>query len=190
MPLTGRGGRSRITPVRKAFYPLVAGMSSVCMCSCADFMNSFNDPLNGDFDPLDSPGSSGGIAQVEDAGPRYRTGQFVETTMPNTAFFGRIPGPNEQPARTLASATPLRVISMQGTYVKVELESGEIGFVPAIMVGEKPSPNEIPIVPVTPGNVRPQPEVGPGGSTLAPEPEIPPLSVEDASEVPLTDRIE
>lgn len=154
------------------------------MFSCADY------PISGDFDPLDSPGSLRTTAPVEDAGPLYQTGQFLETTMPNTAFFSRIPRPNEQPARTLASATPLRVIAMQGTYVKVELESGEIGFVPAIMVGEKPSPNEIPIVPVTPGNVMPQPTVGPDGATLAPEPEIPPLSVEDAPTVPLTDRIE
>ena len=149
-------------------------------------MSSFNDPLDGGFDPLESPGSSSGMAQVEDTGPRYETGQFLETTMPNTAFFGGIPKANEQPMRTLASATPLRVISTQGTYVKVELESGEIGFVPAIMVGEKPSPDEIPIVPVTPGNVLPQPTVGPDG--LAPEPEIAPLSVEEASTVPLTDR--
>lgn len=153
-------------------------------------MSSFNDPLDGDFNPLDSPGTALGTAAVEDTGPRYQTGQFVETTMPNTAFFNRVPRPNEQPARTLASATPLRVIATQGTYVKVELESGEIGFVPAIMVGEKPSPNEIPIVPVTPGNVLPQPTIGPDGTGLAPEPEIEPLSVEDASTVPLTDRIE
>ena len=153
-------------------------------------MSSFNDPLDGSFNPLDSPGSGSGTAAVEDTGPRYVTGQFVETTMPNTAFFGRVPRPNEQPSRTLASATPLRVISTQGTYVKVEMESGEIGYVPAIMVGEKPSPNEIPIVPVTPGAVMPQPPVGPDGVERAPEPEIEPLSVEDASTVPMTDRIE
>jgi hypothetical protein len=160
------------------------------MASCGNFMSSFNDPLDGDFDPLDSPGSSRSTGTVEDTGPRYQTGQFLETTIPNTAFFARMPRPNEQPVRTLASATPLRVISTEGTYVKVELESGEIGFVPTIMVGEKPSPNEIPIVPVTPESVMPQPTVGPDGAYRAPEPEIEPLSVEDASSVPMTDRIE
>ena len=51
-------------------------------------MSSFNDPLDGSFNPLDSPGSGSGTAAVEDTGPRYVTGQFVETTMPNTAFSG------------------------------------------------------------------------------------------------------
>ncbi len=50
------------------------------MTSCADFMSSFNDPLDSDFDPLDSPGSSRATAPVEDKGPRYQTGQFLETS--------------------------------------------------------------------------------------------------------------
>lgn len=150
-------------------------------------MSSFNDPLDGSFDPLDSPGS-GRSAQVEDTGPRYQPGQWLETSMPNTAFFLKVPRGNEQPSRTLVSSTPLRVIATEGTYVKVELENGEIGYVPSIMVGEKPSPNEIPIVPVAPDSLLQPPTVGPGG--LAPEPEIAPLSVEDASAVPMTDRIE
>lgn len=150
-------------------------------------MSSFNDPLDGSFDPLDSPGSSRNTP-VEDTGPRYQTGQWLETSMPNTAFFPRVPRGNEQPTKTLVSATPLRVLAMEGTYVKVELENGEIGYVPTIMVGEKPSPNEIPIVPVAPESLLEPPMVGPGGR--APDPEIEPLSVEDATAVPMTDRIE
>ena len=149
-------------------------------------MSSLNDPLDGSFNPLDSPGTAAATQVVEDTGPQYRTGQWLETSMPNTAFYSRTPRGNEQPQKMLGSNTPLRVIATEGTYVKVELEGGEIGYVPAIMVGEKRSPNEIPIVPVSPENLVVPPSVG----GLAPEPEIQPLSVEDASAVPMTDRIE
>ena len=74
--------------------------------------------------------------------------------MPNTAFYPRNPrASDDQPTKVLAPGTPLRVISTEGTYVKVELEDGSIGFVPSIMVAEKSLMAPVPIVPDAPGGV-------------------------------------
>ena len=106
--------------------------------------------------------------------------------MPNTAFYARSPKGDDQPNKVLPASTPLKVITTEGTYVKVELEDGAIGYVPSIMVGEKRSATEVPIMPAVPGTL-----TGPGGySGVAPDPEVPAISVEDASSVPMTDRIE
>ena len=107
--------------------------------------------------------------------------------MPNTAFYPRNPRGNDQPGKVLPAATPLKVIKTEGTYVKVELEDGSIGYVPSIMVGQKPSATEVPLMPSAPGGL-PDPEGYYTG--VAPDPEVPAISVEDASSVPMTDRIE
>jgi hypothetical protein len=142
---------------------------------------SFNQPVSGSFDPLDSPGSrSAADDSLNDIGPAYSAGQYVETSVPSAALYARMPRANEQPYRTLAVGTPLRIISTEGTYVKVELESGDIGYVPSIMVANKSAGSEVPIVPVRPGEI---PLTGPGidpYTGLAPEPEVAPLSVEEA----------
>jgi hypothetical protein len=80
----------------------------------------------------------------------------------------------------LPQGTDLKVVTTEGTYVKVELESGEVGYVPAIMVSQKQAKVEQPIVPEAPYEF----PSGPGPLDTAPEPEVPPISVEDALGVP------
>lgn len=185
MPLTPPPDGVQNQPVNVANSPIRLGLAGLCglvLVSCG----SWNRPLNGDYDPLSSPGSRQPAATVDVTGPRYAPGQWLETSMPNTAFYPRTPRGADQPSKVLNVSTPLRVIATEGTYVKVELEDGSIGFVPTIMVSEKPAATEVPLVPSAPG------ELGPPAnySGLAPEPEVPPISVEDASSVPMTDRIE
>ena len=150
-------------------------------------MSKINEPLPGSGNALDPPGYGAGqnpVEIVQVTGPTYAPGQWVETSVPSAALYGRFPKETDQPIDTLPTGTPLKVVSMQGTYAKVELESGQIGFVPAIMVAEKRSSSEIPIVPTAPTDVLP-------GSGLAPEPEVAPISVEDATNgPPVIDRID
>jgi hypothetical protein len=67
----------------------------------------------------------------------------------------------------------MKVISTSGNYLKVELDSGEVGFVPPVMVedtagansstGTLPSnPNEIQLYPPLPSSTQPLPPVAPG----------------------------
>ena len=108
---------------------------------------------------------------MEEPVSAFSPGDWVETSSPNAALYSRFPGLTDQPVRTLNLGTPLKVVSTQGTYAKVELESGAIGFVPEVMLSKKRSASEVPngLTPVSPY----------GG--LAPEPEIAPISVEDAN---------
>jgi hypothetical protein len=84
----------------------------------------------------------------------------------------------DQPNKVLPDYTDVKIISTKGSYVKVEVvDTGEVGYVPSIMLGEKRSPNEIPVtpgvgeIPVTP-DLLPEPQVPSGLPDVAPEPEI------------------
>jgi hypothetical protein len=122
-------------------------------------------------------------ADVVDAtGPSYTPGQWLETTIPSTAFFSDEPKSNEQPRKLLSAGTVLKVISTEGTYVQVELESGDVGYVPAIMVAERPTSGQLPIMPLGPDGDLDVPV--PGINTPAPEPEVAPLDVSPVGGTP------
>ncbi|MGE9268062.1 MAG: hypothetical protein ACQKBY_08190 [Verrucomicrobiales bacterium] len=145
---------------------------------------SLNRPLDagGDYDPLNLAGSATSSAaddaMVDASAARYTPGQWVESSMANTQFFKAIPKGNASADKALPAGTPLKVVATQGSYVKVQLESGEIGFVPEIMVVEQSAPADVPLVPV------PDPSVMGDESGLAPEPEIPGLEGDGASGAP------
>lgn len=163
-----------IVPVRvlTKCFPLVP--VAALLSSCADF----NKPLDSGFNPLDPPGLRTEQDVVDVTGPAYTPGQWLETTIPSTAFYDDLPSANDQPKRQLEAGTVLKVISTEGTYVRVELESGDVGYVPSIMVAERPAAGEVPVVPLTPDGVSAEP----GG--LAPEPEVAPLEVAPADGLP------
>lgn len=152
----------------KSPYILTLGGLTIALTSCG-VMESFNQPLSGSggFDPLSAPGmgQTGSAAVVVPSAPNYQPGQWVETSMPNATFFVTIPTGNATANKMLPVSTPLKVISTSGTYVKVELDSGEIGFVPEIMIAERSAATTVPIVP---------PPVD-GGLQVAPVPEVPGL---------------
>jgi hypothetical protein len=101
---------------------------------------TMNGPVTGgDFDPLQAPGSNA-ISTVN-TGPSYKAGQFVRASMDNTAFFKSRPNGDADADKLLNRNTSMKVISATGSYVKVELGSGEVGFVPSIMVED---PNAAP----------------------------------------------
>ena len=143
---------------------------AVALVSCGALKN-FQQPFGGStgFNPLAAPGAlQNNSAVVVPTSPSYTPGQWVETSMPNATFFRNVPGGNATADKMLAVATPMKVISTSGTYVKVELDSGDVGFVPEIMVAERSADSVVPPV-APPGDGVPP--------VVAPEPEIPGLPV-------------
>jgi len=144
------------------------------LTSCDTMNDSFSDGYN----PLDPPG--GATTGVQDPyALAFTPGSFLQTVSPSTVFFAKFPAMEDQPTKILPDYTDVKVISTKGAYVKVEVvNTGEVGYVPSVMLCEKRSPNEVAVtpglgeVPVTPGIV-------PGGEAptalpyVAPEPEVP-----------------
>jgi len=111
--------------------------ASVSFCSCTQIASTLNEPITSDYNPLDGP--SVGINKrnsVQPTGPNYRPGQWVETVMPNATFFRKIPRGSATADKVLSLGTPLKVISTKSSYLRVELEGGSVGYVPAIMVDD------------------------------------------------------
>jgi len=111
---------------------------------------------NGDFDPLRPPGS--GSFPTKTTGVVLVAGQFVRAAINNTAFFKTRPKGEGDADKLLARGTSMKVISHSDSYVKVELDSGEVGFVPAVMLED---PNATPGAPVTnPREIQVYPPLG------------------------------
>lgn len=140
-----------------------------------------NQPVSsGDFDPLSPPGGNIGPAAATSSGTSYTAGQFVRAAIPNTAFYKKRPSGDGDADKLLKRGTSMKVISKSGSYLKVELDSGEIGFVPSVMV-EDPNaapaaattmPGEVQVYPPLTGDLGgPLPIIDPAG--LPPEGAIP-----------------
>jgi hypothetical protein len=150
-------------------------------------------PLSsGDFDPLTPPGSSRQVSLAAAGG--FTQGQFVRAAMNDTAFFLKRPRGDADADKLLKFNTPMKVIANDDAYVKVELDSGEVGFVPSVMLtdpnapaaGLPGAPGEIqvypPLTPITPVDntlpVVPPSEVPPGGAIPSVvDPAAPPVDV-------------
>jgi len=171
----------------------------LCLVSCnsvSSGISSLHRPItNSDNNPLNSPriGESGQQSTTSaPQGPSFTPGAWVEASMPNTTFFRKKPSRGTTSAdKVLAVGTPLKVISNSGTYVRVELESGDVGFVPGIMVNEQGNtsagtPSVVGSSDSINAGAPPAPVVDtspPASTGLAPEPEInsikPPSAVAD-----------
>ncbi len=134
---------------------------------------TFNAPLNSDgsFDPLRAPGS--GMNNVDTSyGPTIYPGQFVTANIPNTAFYKNKPKGSEDADKLLKLGTNMKIVSDDGAYVKVELDSGEVGWVPSVMVTA--SGSELPPID---GAYQVYPPLPPGGG-------LEPLPLPDANGQP------
>lgn len=109
---------------------LVFSVGVVLSISACDTINR---PItSGEFDPLRPPG--GGAELSRSVAPAFVAGQFVQSSMDNTAFFKKRPFGDAEADKMLTRGTSMKVISMNDSYVKVELDSGEVGFVPSVML--------------------------------------------------------
>jgi hypothetical protein len=112
----------------------------------------------------------------------------VEVTDANAGLYRRFPKGDMQPSTKLVPGTQLKVLSEKGSYVRVETESGQIGYVPAIMVRDRMADSTLvplegtalPLAPVDSTDLENLPPLPPAdpSSFVAPEPEVPPISVE------------
>ena len=144
---------------------LASGVAALGLVACG----TFDGPVGfGDADPLSAPGSSTTSSLVE---PGFRAGEFVRAIVDNTAFFTKRPKGDSDADKVLPRGTSMKVVSTMDSYLKVELDSGEIGFVPSVMVegsaenaAPLPStnPNEIQLYPPIPGSNQPLPQLAPG----------------------------
>ena len=177
------------------------GVPVLLVASCGNFFAPKSQTFDPSIDPLDSPGKLKKADQPVDVGPKFTPGSYVEVSDPNAGFYRRHPRGNERPDHRLGMGTPLKVVGEQGSYVKVETEAGLIGYVPAIMVSDKSRSSNVPIAPApgrtvpVPASIDPIDQVDlaplpapdldplPGGNDIpfvAPEPEVPPISVEES----------
>lgn len=127
-----------------------------------------NRPISsGDFDPLRPPGSDGNLSAA--VAPAFSAGQFVRAAMDNTAFFKDRPKGDADADKLLLRGTSMKVIDASDSYAKVELDSGEVGYVPTVML-ENPNammtapavnPNEFQVYPPLDGYGQPLPATVP-----------------------------
>ncbi len=134
--------------------PALAAIAALGLVAC----ETMNAPItSGDFDPLRPPGSN--VSSTVSATPAFSAGQFVRATMDSTAFFKSRPNGDADADKLLKRGTSMKVVSTTGSYVKVELDSGEIGFVPTVMVED---PNAVPQMATNPGEFQVYPPLTTG----------------------------
>lgn len=72
----------------------------------------------------------------------YRAGEFVTAVMDNTGFYKERPEGEANADKLLKANTSMKVISDDGSFVKVELDTGEVGYVSTVQVmGENEGSN-------------------------------------------------
>ncbi len=158
------------------FTPALTAVAALGLVAC----DTMSTPIStGGFDPLSAPGSERGANAV--TGPTFSAGEFVRASIENTAFYKVRPKNDADADKLLPRGTSMKVISTSGSYLKVELDSGDIGFVPAVMVENPnaappvpiPGTNEYQVYPPLPGSGMglPLPPVDPSG--LPPDGAIP-----------------
>jgi len=146
------------------YQPLLLVSSAALSLVSCEFDTSL--PGNGNYDPLNGPGSGAQLGLVEAYGPSYSAGSFLQTTSPMTAFYSQFPQTMDQPDKTLPNRADVKVISVKGSYVKVEVvNTGDVGYVPSVMLGEKRSPNEVPVT-AAPGEIQVTPGIAPQSDAL------------------------
>lgn len=168
--------------------PAISAIATMGLVAC-DTMNA---PItSGGYDPLLPAGSSNTLSQP--IVTAFSAGQFARASMDNTAFYKNRPSGSADADKLLQRGTSMKVISTSNSYVKVELDSGEIGYVPSVML-EDPnatpevlttSPGEYQVYPPLPGSGMGQPLPVIDPSTLPPEGAIPTVIDPDAPAIPV-----
>jgi hypothetical protein len=125
--------------MKQKHLPLM--LLGVSLVSCGDYQQ----PSSGDFDPLRRPGVR--KPTVEIVNSLYQPGQFVIAAADGTGLFNNRPTGNAEAETILNSGTNMRVISSDGTFLKVELDDGKVGFVASVMVIDSQQAATLPTTP-------------------------------------------
>ena len=94
----------------------ISAISAVIVLGLAACDTMTRPITNGDFDPLRPPGS---VKPNTNPGLTFAAGQFVRSTMDNTAFFKNRPKGDSDADKLLTRGTSMKVISQSDSYVKV-----------------------------------------------------------------------
>ena len=156
--------------------PAISALASLGLAAC----DTMSGPISsGGYDPLLPAGSNN--TPTQSVTPAFAAGQFVRCSMDNTAFFKTRPKGDADADKLLKRGTSMKVISTANSYVKVELDSGEIGFVPTVMVED---PNAAPQVLTTnPGEYQVYPPL-PGTGIGQPLPPLDPTGLPPDGAIP------
>ena len=128
--------------------PLVSVLIWCQLVSCS---NSYR-PSSGDRG-WSGPPRAIPADELDDYGPDFTPGSYLQTINPSSPFFMSFPRIEDQPYKLLPDSTEVKVVSLKGSYAKVEVvRSGEVGYVPSIMLGEKRLSNQVPLTPTTNDN--------------------------------------
>lgn len=119
------------------YIPVLSLSVALALVAC----DTMNRPLtsSGSFDPLAAAGGGGSSVNTV-SGPSFKPGQFVRSSIDTTAFFSQRPKGDADADKILPRDTQMKIISTDASYVKVELDSGEVGFVPSVMVYDPNAP--------------------------------------------------
>ncbi len=164
-------------------YLISLATIAVLLTSCGSgsltsSLGRLNAPLEGGFNPLDPPGLRRLKAQRVETDALFAEGTVLETLQPSSPLFREVPKGADQPFAILAQGIVLQALGGDGSYVKVQTESGQVGYIPDAMVAPQVlltgSEQELLAADLT---------LNPDGVPLvAPEPEIPsiepPVSVD------------
>lgn len=166
----------------RVFLPVAAALSVV---SCQT-LKSLNRPLasGSDFDPLTAPGSIKKSDPGMAGGGSFSPGQFVTAVTDNTAFFKQRPRGEGDADKLLKLGTRMKVVASDGAYLKVELDSGEVGYVASVLVNDPAAP--VAGLPGAPGEIQVYPPL-PGGAIRPVDqslPVIPPGEAPPGTAVP------
>ncbi len=156
--------------------PAISAIAFLSLAAC----DTMTGPVtNGGYNPL-LPAGSGGLS-TPTAGATFSAGQFVRAAMDNTAFFQARPKGDADADKLLRRGTSMKVISTSESYVKVELDSGEVGFVPSVMLED---PNAAQQMPTTnPGEYQVYPPL-PGSGIGEPLPPADPAGLPPGGAIP------
>lgn len=162
--------------------------ASVACVSC-DSMKGLTQPYDASAgqNPLDIAGGSSfqkskPTGQADGSG--LLAGDYVETSLPNTAFYASKPSAGSQPQGVLAQGVVLKVISPEGNFIQVQAMTGETGYVSnAAVVPQGLLTASVPLAPEVP----PAGDPDPAGDGTAPGPEIPGLEPPATSPIPAKD---
>jgi hypothetical protein len=107
--------------------------SCLLVTSCQDFSGPLS---NDEFNPLMTPGARQGAAAAVAGNYNFTAGQYVTAASNSTALFHTKPTGNAEADELLAAGTSMRVIKSEGSFVKVELDNGKVGYVAAALLLE------------------------------------------------------
>jgi hypothetical protein len=137
--MAGKGRVFTMKTVRfvRFLVPLVSALIWCSLVSC-----------NNDYRP-----SSGGRGwsgppraipadELDAYGPDFTPGSYLQTINPSSPFFMSFPRIEDQPHKLLPDFTEVKVVSLKGSYAKVEV----------VLLGEKRSSNQVPLTPTTNDN--------------------------------------